>query len=177
MPDKFAMIYEPPTKPRRGTFLQVRKLAAVGVLGVAGIVGMHVLYLAADSTANKSYRVDRPNDSSDAPEQVLPETSMPAALSTSSSPTPTIEGGATQSVTPAGNSTDIAVPSKGQETSGRPSPEQRPDKAEKSAFLKQKMARRQHGGNRAYAQNIYQYSYRGNAAVWPSQRSSAFLPF
>jgi hypothetical protein len=138
---------------------------------------MHLLYLAADSTANKSYRVDRPNDSSDAPEQVLPETSMPAALSTSSSPTPTIEGGATQSVTPAGNSTDIAVPSKGQETSGRPSPEQRPDKAEKSAFLKQKMARRQHGGNRAYAQNIYQYSYRGNAAVWPSQRSSAFLPF
>ena len=88
MPAKFAMIYEPRTKPRRGTFLQVRKLAAVGVLGVAGIVGMHVLYLAADSTANKSYRVDRPNDTSDAPEQVFPETSMPAALLASLSPTP-----------------------------------------------------------------------------------------
>ena len=172
MPAKFAMIYEPRTKPRRGTFLQVRKLAAVGVLGVGGIVGMHLLYLAADSTANKSYRVDQPNDTSDAPEQEFPETSMPAALSASLSPTPTIEGGATRSLTPAGNSTDIAVPSKESETSGRPSPEQRTDKAEK----KQKMARRQHG-NRAYAQNIYQYSYRSNSAAWPSQRSSAFLPF
>jgi hypothetical protein len=168
MPDKFAMIYEPSTKPRRGRFLQVRKLAAVGVLGVAGISGMHMLYLAADSTANKSY--------ADAPEQVLPETLMPAALSTSSSPT-TIEGRAIRSLTPAGNSTDIAAPPKQPEALGPPSPERRTDKAEKPASPKQKMARRQHGVNGAYAQNIYQYSYRGNAAAWPSQGASAFRPF
>jgi len=172
MPEKFAMLYQRPTKPRLETVLQARTLAAVGVLGVAGVFGMHVLYSPAESVAG----IDRPNHVSDAPEQVLRETSIPVALSTNSSPTATDGLVATKNLTSSGNSADTPVPSNGPQTSGHPPPEQGTDKAEKSAFLKRKVARRYRDVNRAYAQNTSQYSYSGTA-VWSSQRSSPFRPF
>jgi hypothetical protein len=167
------MLYQPQTKARLGTFLQARKLAAVGVLCVAGIVTMHLLYSPVESVASKS--VDRPDHISDAPEQVL-ETPMPVAVSNSSPPTPAIDGAvATESLTSSQNNTDTTPRSRGPETSGQSPPEQGTGRVEKSAARKQKVGRRQRGEPRVYAQNGY--SYNGAAAPWWSQRSSPFRPF
>src|SRR5579859_3173671 len=149
MPEKFAMLYQPPTKSGLGAFLQARRrLAAAGVLSVAGVIGMHVLYSPPNSAASNT--VDRPNQISDTPEEVLREAPTPVALSNNSSPTPPIESGlVTESPTSPRNDT---------EKSGQSSPEQRTGK---SAAPKQKVVRRQRAETRAYPQYGSQYSFSG----------------
>jgi hypothetical protein len=179
MREKF-VIYQRQAKPRSAALQKAKTFAAVVVLGMLGVAGMHLLYAPAQSAT--STRGDQ-SQASNAPKQLFPQAAEPmsVALAANSPPVDAIDNGpAMGSDARSENRTEIAAPPQSRENATQPATEQRSVKVEKPVRPKQKVVRSQRSKQPgAYAQSTYQDPYRANASGWASapQRPSGFFPF
>ena len=181
MREKF-VVYQHPAQPKSAALPNAKKFAAVFVLGMLGVVGMHVLYAPAESATSGSSRGDQ-SQASYALKQLLPQAAEPTSmpLATNLPPVEAIDNApATDSDARSENRTEIAAPPQRSENATQPVAEQRPVKVEKPVPRKQKVSRSQRNNQfGGYAQSMYQDLYRPNAGrwAWSSQRPSGFFPF